>query len=102
MAARADRTARCYKRHMRKLWQAIRRLISVSWLVAAPLVVVIGIIILGLLLWLTSQIFSLLFGAEAVDSFIYDFGILMGMLFWVAIIGVPVYAIVCYIKSRRT
>jgi hypothetical protein len=87
---------------MRKLWQAIRQLISVSWLVAAPLVVVIGIIILGLLLWLTSQIVSLLFGAEAVDSFIYDFGILLGMLFWVAIIGVPVYAIVCYIKSRRT
>lgn len=86
---------------MRKLWQATRRLISVSWLVAAPLVVVVGIVILGLLLWLTSQIVGHLFGAEAVDSFIYDFGILMGMLFWVALIGVPIYAAIYYIKSRR-
>ena len=87
---------------MRKLWQAIRRLISVSWLVAAPLVVVIVIVGLGLLLWLTSRIVGFLFGADAVDSFIYDVGILMGMLFWVALIGAPIYAIVSYVKSRRT
>ena len=87
---------------MRKLWQAIKRLISVSWLVAAPLVVVVGILVLGLLLWLTSQIVGLLFGAEAVDSFIYDVGILMSMLFWAALIGAPIYAIVSYINSRRT
>jgi len=25
----------------------------------------------------------------------------MGMLFWIAIVGVPIYAIVSYIKSKR-
>jgi hypothetical protein len=74
---------------------------AVSWLVAAPMVIVVAIIGLGLVLWLTSQIVGLLFGPEAAEAYTYDFAIVMGMLFWVAVIGVPVYAIVSYIKSRR-
>jgi hypothetical protein len=86
---------------MRKLWQAIRRLISVAWLVAAPLVIVIAIVALGVLLGIASQTVSRVFGTAAADSFIYDFGILMGILFWVAIVGVPIYAAVSYTRSKR-
>ena len=86
---------------MRKLWQATRRLISASWLAAAPLVIVIAIVALGLLLWVTSQIVGLLIGPETADAFIYDFAILMSILFWIAIIGVPIYAIASYIRSKR-
>ena len=91
----------CYKRHMKKIWRAFMRLVSVSWLVAAPLVIVIAIVGLGLVLSLTSQIAGLLFGPEAADAFFYDFVMGLGMLFWVAIIGVPIYAIVSYLKSKR-
>jgi hypothetical protein len=86
---------------MRKFWPAIKRFLSVSWLVAAPLVIVIAIVGLGLVLWLSSQIVGLLFGTEAADAYVYEFAMVLGMLFWVAVIGVPIYAIVSYIRSRR-
>jgi hypothetical protein len=91
----------CYNRHMRKIWHATKRFMSVSWLVAAPLVIVIAIVALGLVLWLTSQIVGSLFGPEAADAYLYEFAMVLGMLFWVAVIGVPIYAIVSSIKSRR-
>jgi hypothetical protein len=86
---------------MKKLWHAIKNFISVSWLVAAPLVIVVAIVCLGLIWWLISQIVGLLFGSEAADVFFYDIATMLGMLFWLAIIGVPIYAVVSYVKSRR-
>lgn len=91
----------CYKCHMKKLWRAIRHSISISWLVAAPMVIVIAIVGLGLVLWLTSQIAGILFGPEAADTFFYGFATVLGMLFWVAIIGGPICAVIAYVKSKR-
>jgi hypothetical protein len=92
--------AGCNKRHI-KFWHAIRRLISVSWLVAAALVIVFLIFVLYSVLKLTEFLVGLVFGPEAADAFVMNFFMAMEMLFWVAIIGVPIYALVSYAKHRR-
>jgi hypothetical protein len=85
-----------------RFWHAIRRFISVSWLVAAPLVIVFLIFVLFLLLKLLEFLIGIVFGPEAAEAFVINFFLLMGMLFWPAIIGVPIiWAFVSNMKSKR-
>jgi len=85
-----------------KFWHAIKRFILVSWLVAAPLVIVFLIFVLFLFLKLIEFLVGLLFGPEAAEVFIINLFLLMGALFWPVIIGAPIsYAIYSYVKHLR-
>lgn len=68
-----------------KFWHAIRRFISVSWLVAPFLVIIVFIIISFLFV----QVIDLLISTEAAATFGYGVFMLMVLL---AMIGVPIYA----------
>jgi hypothetical protein len=91
--------AGCYKRQM-KYWYAIRRLLSVSWLAAAPLVILVLILVLFLLLQLIAWLVGLVFGHEAAEALVVNVFLLMGMLFWPALLGVPNYALLCEVKTK--
>ena len=75
-----------------KFWHAIRQFISVSWLVAPFLVIIVFIIISFLFV----QVIDLLISTEAAATFGY--GVLMVLL---AIIGVPIYALASYLRSEQ-
>jgi len=61
-----------------KSLQSLRRFISASWLVAAPLVVLLLLIVVPILFAVISAIIERLFGSEAADDFsAYMFGALM-------------------------
>jgi hypothetical protein len=75
--------------------QAIRRFISNSWLVAAPLVILV-LLIGGLaFLGIVYAIVGYVFGAEAADNFIANAMVLFGMAFELGLLGLVIYAMFC-------
>ena len=85
-----------------RFWHAIRRFISVSWLVAAPLVIAFLIIVLFLFLKLLEFLIGIVFGPEAAEAFVINFFLLMGMLFGPAILGAPIiWVFVSYMKFKQ-
>jgi len=61
--------------------QALRRFISTSWLVAAPLVVVFGLVAAVILLAILQAVIEHVFGGEAADRFASHW---FGALMWAA------------------
>lgn len=84
-----------------RFWHAIRRFISVSWLVAAPLAIVVLIVALFLLLQLTEFLVGRVFGPDAAEAVVANVFVVMGMLIWAALVGIPVYGVVSYVRCRR-
>jgi uncharacterized membrane protein len=78
-----------------KSMQAIRRFISTSWLVAAPLVIVVLLIVGLALLGIVDAIVGSVFGAEAADNFIANAMVLFGMAFELGLLGLVIYAMFC-------
>jgi preprotein translocase subunit SecG len=71
--------------------QAIRRFISTSWLVAAPLVIVV-LLVAGLaLLGIVDAIIGSVFGEEAADNFLADTMAWGAMVFVLALLGLLTY-----------
>ena len=78
--------------------QAIRRFISTSWLVAAPLVILV-LLVAGLaLLGIVDAIVGSVFGAEAADNFLADTMAWGAMVFVLAILGLLIYGLFCIAK----
>jgi hypothetical protein len=76
-------------------WHAIRRLISVSWLVAAPLVIVL--LLIGVLIFFEvfHGILKLLFGLEEADTIFMDV-MMWGaeLVFVLTPIGLAIYGVI--------
>ena len=64
-----------------KFLQALRRFIATSWLVAAPLVVVVGLVAAVILLAIFQALIERLFGGETGDRFA---NLWFGALMWAA------------------
>jgi preprotein translocase subunit SecG len=76
--------------------QAIWRFISTSWLVAAPLVIVVLLVVGLALLGIAHAIIGSVFGAETADNFLADTMAWAAMVFVLALLlGLPIYAIFC-------
>jgi preprotein translocase subunit SecG len=81
-----------------KFIQAIRRFILNSWLVAAPLVILV-LLVAGLaLLGIVDAIVGSVFGAEAADNFLADTMAWGAMVFVLAILGLLIYGLFCIAK----
>jgi hypothetical protein len=81
-----------------KSLQSLRRFISASWLVAAPLVVLLLLIVVPILFAVVSAIIERVYGNEAADDFsAYMFGAMMWgaeLVLVLAPIALAVYGIV--------
>jgi hypothetical protein len=64
-----------------KFVEAIRRFMARSWLVAAPLVIVFGIIAIAILLAIVQALVERVFGSETADYFA---SLWFGALMWTA------------------
>jgi len=62
-----------------KFVEAIRRLIATSWLVAAPLVIVFGLIAIVILFYIVQTVVERVLGAETADDFA---SLWFGALMW--------------------
>jgi hypothetical protein len=78
-----------------KSMQAMQRFISTSWLVAAPLVIVVLLVVGLALLGFVYAIVGSLFGAEVAENFIANATVLFGMAFELGLLGLVIYAIYC-------
>jgi hypothetical protein len=78
-----------------KFWLAIKRFISVAWLVAAPIVIIVLWFGPYMFLGLVSLLAGLAFGPEAareVDEYVYGLGLLEGAFLGLAFLFLPFYA----------
>jgi len=64
-----------------KFLRALRRFIATSWLVAAPLVVIVGLVAAVILLAIVQALVERLFGVETADRFA---NLWFGALMWAA------------------
>jgi hypothetical protein len=76
-----------------KAIQAIRRFISTSWLVAAPLVVIVLLIAGMALLAIADSIVEHLFGAEAADNFLANTMVSLWIALELALVALIIYGL---------
>jgi len=84
-----------------KFWRSIRRFVVVWWFAAAPLVILVLILALFLLLQLIAWLVGLVFGPAAAEALVANVFLVIGMLFWPALLGLGIYALVSYVRSKR-
>ena len=78
-----------------KFVQAIWRVISNTWLVAAPLVVVVLIVAVFAFIGIGQAIIERVFGSEAAENFIANTMVLLWMALELALLGLALYGLFC-------
>jgi hypothetical protein len=75
--------------------QAIWRFISASWLVAAPLVILVLLVGVFALLGIICAIIEHVLGPETADNFLANAMVLLTIAFELALLGLVIYGIFC-------